>query len=129
ADREMPLMCPMNKIGKVDIYVVSHHGSESSGGAALVHGTAPRVAIMDNGEKKGGSVKAWTMVKSSPGLEDFWQLHYSADGGSEHNVAPEFIANLQGQEQGNYLKLTAELDGSFAVFNSRTKETKKYAAR
>ena len=129
ADKELPLMCPMNKIGKIDIYIVSHHGSEPSGSAALVHGIAPRVAIMDNGEKKGGSPKAWDVVKSAPGLEDFWQLHYSAEGGNEHNVAPEFIANLQGRDQGNYLKLTAETDGSFGVFNSRTKETKKYAAR
>jgi competence protein ComEC len=129
ADKEMPLMCPTNKIGKVDIYIVSHHGSEPSGSAALVHGIAPRVAIMDNGEKKGGSAKAWSVVQSSPGLEDFWQLHYSEAGGSEHNLAPEFIANLQGKEEGNYLKVTAEADGSFAVFNSRTKETKKYAAR
>jgi competence protein ComEC len=129
AEKEMPLMCPTNKIGKVDIYIVSHHGSYPSGSAALVHGIAPRVAIMDNGEKKGGSPKAWDIVKSSPGLEDLWQLHYSAEGGNEHNVAPEFIANPQGQEQGNYLKLTAEADGSFAVFNSRTKETKKYAAK
>ena len=129
ADKEMPVMCPVNKIGHVDIYVVSHHGSEPSGSTALVHGIAPRVAIMDNGEKKGGSAKAWSVVTSSPGLEDFWQLHYSEAGGSEHNVAPEFIANLQGKEEGNYLKVTAEADGSFAVFNSRTKETKKYAAR
>ena len=129
ADKEMPLVCPTNKIGKVDIYVVSHHGSEPSGSAALVHGITPRVAIMDNGEKKGGSVKAWTVVKSSPGLEDFWELHYSAEGGSEHNAAPEFLANLQGEDQGNYLKLTADADGNFAVFNSRTKQTKKYQAR
>ena len=129
ADKEMPLMCPTNKIGKVDIYVVSHHGSEPSGSAALVHGIAPRVAIMDNGEKKGGSAKAWSVVKSSPGLEDFWQLHYSEAGGAEHNVGTEFIANLQGKEEGHYLKVTAEADGSFAVFNSRTKEKKKYSAR
>ena len=129
ADKEMPLMCPVNKIGRVDIYVVSHHGSEPSGSAALVHGITPRVAIMDNGEKKGGSPKAWTVVKSSPGLEDFWQLHYSEAGGPEHNVAAEFLANLQGKEEGNYLKVTAEADGSFAVFNSRTKQTKKYEPR
>ncbi len=50
-DKETELMCPVNKLGKIDIYVVSHHGSEQSGTAALVHGIDPRVAIMDNGAK------------------------------------------------------------------------------
>ena len=54
-DKEMQLMCPVNKIGKIDIYVVSHHGWAQSGSPALVYGIAPRVAIMDNGAKKGGS--------------------------------------------------------------------------
>jgi beta-lactamase superfamily II metal-dependent hydrolase len=128
-DKEMALMCPMNKIGAVDIYVASHHGTASSGTPVLVHAISPRVAIMDNGEKKGGSVVAWETIEKSPGLEDLWQLHYSAEGGEAHNVAAPFLANLQGPDTGNYLKVTALADGSFGVFNSRTGETKKYAAR
>ncbi len=128
-DKEMDLMCPTNKIGAVDIYVVSHHGSLTSGSPAFVHGIAPRVAIMDNGAKKGGAPGPWEVIEKSPGLEDLWQLHYSEAGGSEHNVAAPFLANLQGPDTGNYLKVSAAADGSFAVFNSRTRETKKYAAR
>lgn len=129
SDKEMELMCPNNKIGAVDIYVVSHHGSQPSGSPVLVHAITPRVAIMDNGAKKGGAPQAWDVIAKSPGLEDLWQLHYSEDGGSEHNVAAPFLANLQGPDTGNYLKITAAADGSFGVFNSRTHETKKYAAR
>jgi competence protein ComEC len=44
-------------------------------------------------------------------------------------VAAAFVANLQGPDAGNYLKVTASADGSFEVFNSRTRETKKYAAK
>jgi competence protein ComEC len=128
-DKEMDLMCPVNKIGAVDIYVVSHHGSQPSGTPVLVDAIAPRVAIMDNGAKKGGSPQAWDVIEKSPGLENLWQLHYSEAGGSEHNVAEPFLANLQGPDTGNYLKITAAADGSFEVFNSRTRETKKYAAR
>jgi competence protein ComEC len=128
-DKEMALMCPVNKIGKVDIYIVSHHGWQQSGSPALVHGIAPRVAIMDNGAKKGGSPSAWDIVKSSPRLEDLWQLHFSEEGGSAYNVAPESIANPDGPDAGNYLELTAKTDGSFDVFNSRTKNTKHYPAR
>jgi competence protein ComEC len=128
-DKEMELMCPINKIGAVDIYVVSHHGSQPSGSPVLVHAIAPRVAIMDNGAKKGGAPEAWDVIEKSPGLENLWQLHYADGGGSEHNVAAPFLANLQGPDTGNYLKVSAAADGSFEVFNSRTRETKKYPAR
>jgi competence protein ComEC len=56
-------------------------------------------------------------------------LHYSEEGGAARNVADEFIANPNGPDAGNYLQLTARPDGSFAVFNSRTKRTKEYPAR
>src|SRR6266851_3105267 len=129
SDKEMDLMCPMNKIGAVDIYIVSHHGFLQSGSAVLVHAITPRVAIMDNGPKKGGSPAAWDVIEKSPGLEDLWQLHYAEEGGDAHNVAAPFLANLQGPDTGNYLKVTAAADGSFAVLNSRTRETKKYEAK
>jgi competence protein ComEC len=127
-DKEMQLMCPLNKLGRVDIYVVSHHGWQQSGSPALVHGTAPRVAIMDNGAKKGGTPSAWDIVKSSPHLENLWQLHFSDEGGMAHNVAPEFIANPAGPDAGNYLELIAKPDGDFEIFNSRNQKTKQYRA-
>ena len=126
-DKEMDLMCPVNKLGAIDIYVVSHHGLSQSGSPALVNGIAPRVAIMDNGATKGGSPSSWDIIEKSPRLEAFWQLHFSSEGGSAHNVAEEFIANLSGPDAGNFLKLSASPDGSFEVFNSRTQTTKHYA--
>ena len=128
-DKEMDLMCPVNKLGKIDIYIVSHHGWYQSGSPALVDGIDSRVAIMDSGAKKGGSPPAWDIIKKSRHLEDLWQLHYAEEGGSEHNVAADFIANPQGPDAGNYLKLTSQPDGSFDVFNSRTQKTKHYSAR
>lgn len=125
----MELMCPANKLGKIDVYVVSHHGWYQSSSPALVYGIAPRVAIMDNGAKKGGSPSTWDIIEKSPGLEDLWQLHYADEGGAAHNVAPELIANLDGPDAGNYLELTAWPDGNMEVFNSRTQKTKHYGAR
>jgi competence protein ComEC len=127
-DKEMLLMCPVNKLGAVDIYVVSHHGSQTSNSTLFLNGIAPRVAIMDNGETKGGAPSSWDAVKKSPRLEDFWQLHFSKEGGAEHNAPGSFIANLSGTDPGNYLKLTAWPDGHFEVFNSRTQATKSYPA-
>ena len=128
-DKEMELMCPLNKLGKIDLYIVSHHGWSQSSSPALVNGIDSRVAVMDNGAKKGGTPSAWDIIKKSPHLEDLWQLHYSEEGGASHNVGDEFIANPQGAEDGNYLELTAAADGSFDVLNSRTQKTKHYAAR
>ena len=127
-DKEAELVCPRNKLGKIDIYIVSHHGWGQSGSPAFVYAFAPRVAIMDNGETKGGSPSSWDVIKKSPGLEDLWQLHFSKEGGTEHNVADTFIANLAGPDAGNYLKVTAWKNGSFEVFSSRTETSKHYAA-
>ena len=128
-DKELQLMCPDNKLGKIDVYIVSHHGFRQSGSPALVHGIEPRVAIMDNGAKKGGSPSAWAIIKTSPHLEDLWQLHFSVEGGKTHNVPDDLIANPDGPDGANYLELTGRPDGSFAVFNSRTQKTKEYPAR
>ncbi len=67
-NKEQDLMCPANKLGQADVYIVSHHGQDISGSAALVHALHPKVAIMDNGEKKGGTIEAWDTIHSSPGL-------------------------------------------------------------
>jgi beta-lactamase superfamily II metal-dependent hydrolase len=128
-DKEMELMCPVNKLGKVDIYIVSHHGWFQSGSPALVNGIDARVAIMDNGAKKGGTPAAWDIIEESPHLEDLWQLHFSEEGGTAHNVADDFIANPDGPDAANYLQLTAYPDGSFEIFSSRTQKTKHYPSR
>jgi competence protein ComEC len=128
-DKEMELMCPVNKLGKVDVYIVSHHGWVQSSSPALVWGIEPRVAIMDNGAKKGGTPAAWDIIEKSPHLENLWQIHFSDEGGAAHNVPAEFIANPQGTDAGYYLELIGHADGSFEVFNSRTQETMKYPAR
>ena len=127
-NKELALMCPNNAIGSVDVYLTSHHGLNQSGSPALVKAVHPRVAIMNNGARKGGSPDAWQIVKDSPGLEDLWQLHYAMEGGKEHNVPDSFIANVDEHCQGSYLKLTAESNGSFTVFNSRNKFQKVYKA-
>lgn len=128
-NKEKELMCPLNRVGKVDVFVVSHHGLNASNSPALVHAIAPRVAIMDNGAKKGGSPSAVDVIKSSPGLEALWQLHFADAGGSAHNTADSYIANIDESDTGYYLKLTAHEDGSFEVYNPRNKFSRSYPAK
>jgi len=128
-DKEMQLACPANKLGLVDVYIVSHHGWEQSSSAPFVDALHARVAIMDNGEMKGGSTPVLKTIKAAPGLETLWQLHYSKEGGAANNTAPEYIANLQGTDSGHGIELVAGKDGSFDITNSRTGSTRHYAAK
>jgi len=129
-NKERELACPNNKIGAVDLYIASHHGLFMSGPASVVHAIHPRVAIVDNGARKGGSPPAWQIMHSSPGMEDIWQLHYSIEGGKDNNSPDTFIANTdEVGDVGNWILVTVHPDGSFTVYNSRNKYTKNYGPK
>jgi competence protein ComEC len=128
-DKELLFMCPVNRLGHIDILVVSHHGLNASSSHALIDGIQPRVAIMNNAATKGGAPEIIDEVLKAPGLETLWQVHYADKGAAEHNTAAQYIANPQGEDHGNYFVLTARPNGSFAIFNSGTKQTKDYAAK
>ena len=127
--REIELACPNNLLGTVDLFLVTHHGADLSNPKALVWALHPRVAIIDNGPRKGSSPAAWQIVHDSPGLEDLWQLHYAAESDKDHNVADERIANLKENCEGKYLKVAAETDGTFTVTNARTGVQKTYSKK
>lgn len=128
-NKEVDLVCPDNRIGTVDVYLSTHHGMDISNPPALVHAVRPRVVIMNNGARKGGAPAAWQVMRSAPGLEDLWQVHYAMAGGKEHNAPDPLIANLDERCEGHQLQLSARADGSFTVRNSRNKYEKTYAAR
>ena len=128
--KELELVCPNNLLGTVDLYLTTHHGMDSSNAKALVWAVHPRVAVMNNGARKGASPAAWQIVHDSPGLEDLWQLHYAMDAGKDHNVAEDRIANVDdGKAAGNYIEAAAEADGSFTLTNARNGARKSYAKR
>ncbi|MFZ0863568.1 MAG: MBL fold metallo-hydrolase [Candidatus Sulfotelmatobacter sp.] len=127
--KEIELACPNNLLGKVDLFLVTHHGADLSNPKALVWALHPRVAIIDNGPRKGSSPAAWQIVHDSPGLEDLWQLHYAEESDKAHNVADERIANVKENCEGKYIKVTAESDGTFTVTNGRTGEQKTYSKK
>ncbi len=128
-NKELELVCPNNRLGAVDVYLTTHHGMDASGSAGIVHAFAPRVAIMNNGAKKGGTPVAWRAIKSSPGLEDLWQVHFALAGGKEANVGEEMIANMDETCKGFGLMVSAEKSGAFSVTNERNGKSKRYAAK
>ena len=142
-NKEHDLMCPNNQVGTVDAYLVSHHGAETSGSEALVHALQPRVAIMNNGPRKGGAVQTFQILQASPRLEHLWQNHYAIAAGDEYNRPERFIANLKDttgdqavQETppvhmgaAHWIRLSAQRDGRFTVTNSRNGYGRSYDAR
>jgi hypothetical protein len=127
--KELEIACPNNLLGRVDLFLVTHHGADLSNPKALVWALHPQVAIIDNGARKGASPAAWQVVHDSPGLQDVWQLHYAQESDKAHNTDPERIANVKENCEGKFLKVTAEKDGSFTVINGRTGEEKKYSRK
>ena len=120
---EQALVCPQNLIGHVDALTLSHHGEDSSNPPTLIRAIAPRAAIMNNGEKKGGS--AITAATLAAARVDLWQLHYSGPMGI-HNAADVFLANEKGTCNADGIELSADRKGNFTVVNSRNGYRKDY---
>src|SRR6185503_3000710 len=76
------------------LFIVSHHGQPISNSEVLVHAMHPRVAILNNGTRKGGQPDAMKVLYSSPGLEDLWQIHFSLLSGQEYTRPGMYVANL-----------------------------------
>jgi beta-lactamase superfamily II metal-dependent hydrolase len=153
-NKEFDLMCPTNRIGTADVFFVSHHGQPSSNADVLVHALQSRVAIMNNGTRKGGQPPAMRIIHSAPRLEDLWQVHFSTLSGQEHTTPGLFIANTIDDQPdampvapmappqpgpgappapvhngaAYWIKVSAQQDGSFTVTNARNGFGKTYRA-
>ena len=128
-NQEHALACPANLLGTFDVFHTTRHGDPHSGAPQLVHAIRARVAVMNNGERKGGSPEYWQIVHDAPGLVDFWQLHRSAEGGEDHNSPEDFLANLNETDHGHNLKMSVRADGSFKLVNERNGFTREYPAK
>jgi hypothetical protein len=93
-------------------------------------------------------------VRTSPGLEDLWQIHFSQLSGQEYTQPGMFIANLLDDPsmimpiapiaasqlgpspppapvhngKAYWIKVSAKADGSFTVTNQRNGFSKTYGA-
>src|SRR5262245_8983564 len=118
------LVCPRDRVGPVDVYLVAHHGGADPSTLATFTAFTPRVAILNNGATKGGAPETFASLHQV--AVDVWQLHRSTNQGVQ-NFADEQIANLD-ERTAHWIKLTADQDGSFIMTNGRTGKTKRYAS-
>ncbi len=91
-DREKDLFCPVDKVGKVDVYLASHHSIQFSGSPAMVDALAPIVAIAGNGPRKGDTPERIRTILASPRIQGLWRLHESAV--NPEIWRPRHVANL-----------------------------------
>lgn len=153
-NKEFDLMCPTNRIGTADVFFVTHHGQPVSNAEVVVHALQSRVAIMNNGTRKGGQPAAMRIIHSAPRLEDLWQVHFSTLSGQEYTTPGLFIANAIDDQSdampvapiaapppgpgaappplhngaAHWIKVSAQADGSFTVTNARNGFSKTYRA-
>jgi hypothetical protein len=143
------------RTGAIDLFLGLHHGQATSNSEVMIHATRPRVAIMNDGTRKGGEPATMQVLHSSPGLEDLWQIHFSLLSGQEYTVPGMFIANLLDEPSAAmpvapiaapppgpgtppppahngpayWIKVSAQTDGTFTVTNTRNGFAKTYTGR
>jgi len=128
-NEEIKLLCPTNKVGKVDVYFVTQHGMDISS-SPPTRALDPVVTIMGNGATKGGDKAPMEMVKSYPHIKDaFWMLHEDVRF-PDLDPNADYIANLNQVPDNNYvLALAITPSGQITVTNQRNKFSKTYRAR
>jgi competence protein ComEC len=83
------------------------------------------VVIMNNATRKGGEARVLDTIKSSPGLQDLWQFHFTTASGDK-NAPEQFIANPKDPCEAKMITVSAQRDGTFTVTNTRNGFSKTY---
>jgi hypothetical protein len=111
-NREFDLVCPVNRVGVVDVFQVSQHGLDVSNNPVLIRSIEPSVAVLDNGATKGCTPLAFAALKETPSIEAIYQVHKNPrEDGATVNTADEFIAKLAVDCHGEFLKMSVAPDG------------------
>jgi competence protein ComEC len=151
--KEVELVCPVNKVGRVSLYQTDRHGSSDGAGApAFLGAISPQVIVVNNGPRKGlgqsddrvkpleiaGKPSApyekngYLRMAKLPGLEGIWQGHLSLlDNDPAHNTAPDMIANVEetAECQGHAISASVGPDGRFTMTNGRNGFSRSYMAK
>jgi competence protein ComEC len=128
---EQKLVCPSNLIGKVDLYQTTHHGLNRSNSPQFVWAIQPKVMVMNDGPRKGGTADVFDVLHHSPGLEDLWQVHLALGTPKEVNTGEDMIANLgpSAECKGDGIMVSVDPGGRYTVTNQRNGFHKTYESR
>ena len=115
---EAKLVTPRNPVGKVDLFMVTHHGLDTSNNPAMVLAIDPVVAVMCNGPKKGGAELTMKTLNEVKSLKNWFQLHRNVDLDPALQAPADFIANSgpTADCKGEWVKATVAPNGkSYSV--------------
>ena len=127
---ENRLACPKNIPGAVDFYQVNHHGVDSSNNPVLVRALNPRVALIDNGPRKGAEAGTFATLKSVTAIEAIYQLHRNLRTTDQENTMSGYIANEDEACTGNFIKTTVAVDSRSYVVSIPAKQiSRSYRTR
>ncbi len=127
---EHKLVCPTNLVGEVDLYQVTHHGADNSNHPAVLAALQPRVAVMNNGPKKGGVAASVQTIKATKSVEGFFAVHRNVNTGPADNADPTHTANEAEQCTAETIKLAVAVDGkSYTVTVPRKATIKTFKTK
>ena len=112
---ERELVCPTDRVGRVDVFQVNHHGLDVSNNPMLWRTLRPQVAVMNNGPRKGASPQTCATIKGTDSVKAWYQVHRNALQNG-NNPPEEFIANVPERCEGNYIKMSVEKVGRSYTF-------------
>jgi beta-lactamase superfamily II metal-dependent hydrolase len=108
---EQKLVCPENRVGKIDLFMVTHHGMNISNNPVLVRAIQPTVTVMCNGPKKGGHPETVALLKDISSIEANYQLHRNIETSTGQNTDRAYVANWDENCKGEYIKASVASDG------------------
>lgn len=128
---EYKLVHPTDKVGLVDVYQSTHHGLEISNNPVVIKTVQPRVAIFNNGPRKGGHPSVVATLRRLPEIQAIYQVHRNVQSGPQENTDPEYIANQGDRDcKGEGIRLTVAPDGkSYTVTVGSQGKPKRYETR
>ncbi|WP_437185646.1 ComEC/Rec2 family competence protein [Planctomicrobium sp. SH668] len=129
---EAELVTPNNAVGKVDLFMATHHGLGVSNNPVFVKAIDPVTCVMCNGPTKGGDPRVIATIRETASFKALYQLHRNIGLSAEMQAPNTFIANEGTTDgcQGEFIKASVAPDGSSYTIQIGSKgDQTKYTTR
>ena len=127
---EKELVCPLNRVGKIDVYQVSHHGMDVSNHPLVIRALEPIVAVINNGVTKGCEPHMFHALRETPSVQAIYQVHKNLRDDGSPNTDDSQIANSGRDCKAAFIKLSVDPAGkTYTVLVPSTGHSRTYETR